>query len=364
MEDGHSSENCSDPPVGFHASMYAATYTIIFIPGLVGNAVALWVLCHFIKKKSKAVVFMVNLAVADLAHVCSLPLRMYYYINRSWPFGSVLCQLCFYLKYLNMYASICFLTCISIQRYLFLRHPFKAKDWKCRYDVAVSAAIWTVVGAACLPLPILRSPSLTNNTDTCFADLGVRQLTMGASVTMVVVAELSGFLVPLAIILSCTWRMRQSLKEGHPPLQETNEKHKAWRMILGCVAVFLICFTPYHMNFPLFMMVKLEAIRACSVRHGVLYFHSISLCLASLNCCLDPVIYYFMTSEFQQKLLQNCSFASCSRFMSLDSSGTTISSAEEKSEADKRNKNILMTYFWIRGPRRFKDDGMESPLSS
>ncbi|XP_016853088.1 putative P2Y purinoceptor 10 isoform X1 [Anolis carolinensis] len=363
MGDNNSLGNCTDPSMDFQATLYAATYTVIFIPGLLGNGIALWVLCRFINKKNKAVIFMMNLAAADLAHIISLPLRMYYYINHSWPFGGFLCQLCFYLKYLNMYASICFLTCISIQRYLFLRHPFKAKDWKCRYDVAISAAIWIVVGAACLPLPILRSPSLTNSTNTCFADLGVRQLNMGTSIAMVLVAELSGFLLPLVIILYCTWKMRQSLQESHAPLQHANEKQKAWRMILGCAAVFFICFTPYHVNFPLFMMVKQEAIRDCSARRRTLYFHSISLCLASLNCCLDPIIYYFMTSEFQEKLFRNCRANIWSRLTNLDSSRSPGSSGGEQGERAKRNRSVLMTYLWTLRPHRSEQDGMESPLS-
>ncbi|RMB92610.1 hypothetical protein DUI87_30919 [Hirundo rustica rustica] len=98
--------------------------SVIFILGLLANSAALLVLCQFLSRKSKAVIFMINLAMAYLAHVLSLPLRTYYYINHTWPFGSFLCQVCFYLKYLNMYASICFLTCISIQHYFFLYHPF------------------------------------------------------------------------------------------------------------------------------------------------------------------------------------------------------------------------------------------------
>ncbi|KAJ7310452.1 hypothetical protein JRQ81_007370 [Phrynocephalus forsythii] len=66
-------ENCTDSPMGFHASVYAATYTILFIPGLLGNSLALWVLCHFLREKSKAVVFTINLADAHLAHVLLKP---------------------------------------------------------------------------------------------------------------------------------------------------------------------------------------------------------------------------------------------------------------------------------------------------
>lgn len=305
MESNVSSGNCSQPQMSFQSTLYAATYTIIFIPGLLANSAALWVLCRFISKKSKAVIFMINLAVADLAHVLSLPLRMYYYINHTWPFGTFLCQLCFYLKYLNMYASICFLTCISIQRYLFLLHPFKATAWKRRYDVGLSAAVWLFVGAACLPLPIVRSPALSNSTTTCFSDLAVKQLTPGASIALVTVAELFGFVIPFGIIAWCTWKMRQSLQEGGTQLQSTSEKQKALRMVLMCAAVFFICFTPYHINFPFFMMVIENIIKDCTVHSNTLRFHPISLCLASLNCCLDPVLYYFMTSEFQDQLLRH-----------------------------------------------------------
>uniref|UniRef100_A0A8D0BR01 Putative P2Y purinoceptor 10 n=1 Tax=Salvator merianae TaxID=96440 RepID=A0A8D0BR01_SALMN len=363
MQKSNASGNCTNPAMGFQASLYAATYTIIFVPGLLGNGLALWVLCRFLSKKSKAVIFMINLATADLAHVVSLPLRTYYYINHSWPFGGFLCQLCFYLKYLNMYASICFLTCISIQRYFFLLHPFKAKNWNWRYDVAISAVIWTVVGAACLPLPVLRSPTLSNNSHACFADLEVKQLTMGASVALVLIAEFSGFVIPLATIIYCTWKMRQSLQDAPTPLQHANEKQKAWHMIIGCAAVFFICFTPYHVNFPIFMMVKQDAITDCSVRRRALFFHPISLCLASLNCCLDPILYYFMTSEFQERLFRHCGLGIFSRLTSLDSSSNTNSSPGGKNEGDRRNKNVLMAYFWTLQPHRFKSDGMESPLS-
>ncbi|NXN93016.1 GP174 protein, partial [Rhinopomastus cyanomelas] len=309
-----SSGNCTAPQMSFQSTLYATTYTLIFIPGLLANSAALWVLCRFISRKSKAVIFMINLAVADVAHVLSLPLRMYYYTNHMWPFGSFLCQLCFYLKYLNMYASICFLTCISIQRCLFLLYPFQAKNWKRRYDVAISTVIWLVVGAACLPLLVVRSPALSNSTSTCFSDLGVKQLSPGDSIALVTVAELFGFVMPLGIIAGCTWKMRQSLRECPTQLQTTSEKQRALRMVLMCAAVFFICFTPYHINFPFFMMVIENIIRDCSVHRITLRFHPISLCLASLNCCLDPILYYFMTSEFQDQLLRHSCAALRARF--------------------------------------------------
>ncbi|NWR92726.1 GP174 protein, partial [Furnarius figulus] len=318
-----SNQSCSSGNITFKSSLYATTYTLIFIPGLLANSVALWVLCRFISRKSKAIIFMINLAVADLAHVLSLPLRIYYYINHTWPFGKFLCLLCFYLKYLNMYASICFLTCISIQRYLFLYQPFKAKGWKRRYDVAISAAVWLFVGVACLPFPIMRNSGLANNTNTCFADLGVQQINSKvATVLMTGMAELLGFVGPLVIILFCTWKTKDSLRGFHFPQENSGEGQKAQKMVSMCAVVFCVCFAPYHINFFFYMLVKENVITDCFLSTITLYTQPFCLSLASLDCCLDPIIYFFMTSEFQDQISRHSSMAIRSRLMSKESASS------------------------------------------
>ncbi|KAM6252453.1 putative P2Y purinoceptor 10 [Spheniscus humboldti] len=318
-----SNQNCSSHNIMFKNSLYATTYTLIFIPGLLANSAALWVLCRFISKKNKAVIFMINLAMADLAHVLSLPLRIYYYINSTWPFGRFLCLLCFYLKYLNMYASICFLTCISIQRYFFLYQPFKAKDWKRRYDVAISAVVWLFVGVACLPFPIMRSYGLAKNTNTCFADLQVRQIdSKVATVLMTGTAELFGFIGPLIIILFCTWKTKDSLRGFQIPLQNSSERRKALRMVSMCAIVFCVCFAPYHINFFFYMLVKEKVITDCFLSTITLYTQPFCLSLASLDCCLDPILYFFMTSEFQDQISRHSSMVIRSRLMSKESASS------------------------------------------
>ncbi|KAG8510127.1 putative P2Y purinoceptor 10 [Galemys pyrenaicus] len=320
--------NCNHTDPEFHPEfqyhLYAATFILIFIPGLLANSAALWVLRSFISKKNKAIIFMINLSVADLAHVLSLPLRIYYYINRQWPFGKLLCLLCFYLKYLNMYASICFLTCISLQRCFFLLKPFKARSWKRRYDVTISAGIWVFMGTACLLFPILRN-KVTDN-ESCFADLGYQKInstiTVGALIT---VAELTGFVAPVIIIAWCTWKTTIFLRQPTMAFQGMSENQKAQRMVFMCAAVFFICFTPYHINFVFYTLVKEGIIDSCPVVRSTLYFHPFSLCLASICCLLDPIIYYFMASEFRDQLSRHGSSVIRSRLMSRESGSSMIS---------------------------------------
>ncbi|XP_044130647.1 probable G-protein coupled receptor 174 [Bufo gargarizans] len=281
--------------------LYAITYAVILIPGLIGNVLALWVFYAYMKETKRAVIFMINLAMADLLQVLSLPLRIFYYLHKSWPFGRFVCMFCFYLKYVNMYASIFFLVCISVRRFIYLLYPFRHRQRRC--DVYVSVAGWILVCISCLPFPLLRTGQETSGGEQrCFVDLPLQDIGFAASVVTVTAAEIFGFVSPLAIVLFCTWRTVTSLREPHAASHDLGEKRKALKMILTCAAVFLICFAPYHLSFPLDFLAKANKIASCSQRRAILTLHPVALCLASMNCCLDPVIYYFTTDEFRRRL--------------------------------------------------------------
>nr|XP_046152725.1 putative P2Y purinoceptor 10 isoform X1 [Oncorhynchus gorbuscha] len=431
--------------------LYFWFYLLLFIPGLCLNTTALWVLCRHISKKTKAVIFMVNLALADLLHVMSLPLRIHYYLTHTWPFGQTLCLFCFYLKYLNMYASITFLVCISVQRCVFLLQPFYARRWRRRYDLLISATVWLVVGIGCSPFIIMRisnstvpiqytpSPSTSlipssnhsqytgspiqystpftlpytsSSPSGCFKDLPTRKLPIPLVAAMMVLAELFGFVLPLSAISYCSLRIAHSLRQrqdrehhhnhrcpstsqaqpsvqtdrehhhnhrcpstsqaqpsvqtdrehhhnhrcpstsqAQPSVQTDREHHhnhccpstsqtqpsaqinrqmdkdkrRALRMVMSCSALFLFCFAPYHINFLLYVMVSQDIVSHCPTMLVVRHFHPVSLCVASLSCCLNPLLYYFLTAEFRQHLSQRTSSLSSSirgRLMSLESTSS------------------------------------------
>ncbi|KAF6717849.1 putative G-protein coupled receptor 174 [Oryzias melastigma] len=98
-------ENCTNSSLkDYQHDVYAVVYSVILAPGLIFNILALWVFRIYIKETKKGVLFMMNLALSDLLQVLSLPLRIYYYLYGTWPFGTFLCMACFYVKYVNMYA--------------------------------------------------------------------------------------------------------------------------------------------------------------------------------------------------------------------------------------------------------------------
>ncbi|CDQ93902.1 unnamed protein product [Oncorhynchus mykiss] len=324
----NSSVWCPYDVIGWEPQMeqlYFWFYLLLFIPGLCLNTTALWVLCRHISKKTKAVIFMVNLALADLLHVMSLPLRIHYYLTHTWPFGQTLCLFCFYLKYLNMYASITFLVCISVQRCVFLLQPFYARRWRRRYDLLISATVWLVVGIGCSPFIIMR---ISNSTVPS-------QYTPSPSTSLIPSSNPSHYTgSPIQYSTTSTLPYTSSSPTGcfkdlptrklPLPLMD-KDKRRALRMVMSCSALFLFCFAPYHINFLLYVMVSQDIVSHCPTMLVVRHFHPVSLCVASLSCCLNPLLYYFLTAEFRQHLSQRTSSLSSSirgRLMSLESTSS------------------------------------------
>ncbi|KAK5897415.1 hypothetical protein CesoFtcFv8_010480 [Champsocephalus esox] len=294
----------------YQHQLYAVVYSVILAPGLLGNVLALWVFKVYIRETKKGVVFMINLAVADLLQVLSLPLRIYYYLTDTWPFGHPLCMICFYLKYVNMYASIFFLVCVSVRRCQLIMRPLRFNSSKQRGDLVICAVGWLLVCLCCLPFPLLRNPnnetdvnSSRPSSDLCFSELPMRTVSVQAAWVLLILAELMGFIVPLILVLGCTFLTAGSLRDSTAwAIPDRGEKRRALRMVLSCALVFLVCFAPYHVTMPLDFLVKADALSSCALRDLILRCHPVTLCLASLNCSLDPLMYYFTTDEFWRRL--------------------------------------------------------------
>ncbi|KAG7278097.1 hypothetical protein CRUP_029042 [Coryphaenoides rupestris] len=335
-----SNQSCGSSPEDlqrYQHRVYAVVYAIIFGSGLLGNLLAIWVFWRYVKETKKAVVFMMNLAVADLMQVLSLPLRIYYYLNNLWPFGQTLCMLCFYLKYVNMYASIFFMACISVRRCELVMCPLRHHSSRKKGDLYICVAGWLLVFACCIPFPILRhlphgqpGPSLhadvaelrSGRTEgvlatapstsgppsdqVCFAELPMRPIGTPAVWALLVVAELLGFVLPLVLVLACAFLTAASLRRlttAGAAAHDRREKRRALRTVLSCSLVFLVCFVPYHVTMPLDLLAKVGFLQGnCGLRELVLRTHPVTLCLASFNCSLDPLMYYFTTKEFWRTL--------------------------------------------------------------
>ncbi|XP_072469564.1 uracil nucleotide/cysteinyl leukotriene receptor [Notamacropus eugenii] len=306
--------------------LFASFYLLDFILAFVGNTLALWLFIRDQKSGTPANVFLMHLAVADLSFVLVLPTRLvYHFSGNHWPFGEIPCRLTGFLFYLNMYASIYFLTCISVDRFLAIVHPIKSiKLRRPLYAHLTCAFLWVVVAVAMAPLLVSAQTVEVNNTTVCL-QLYREKASRNALVSLAV-----AFTFPFVTTVTCYLLIIRNLRSGHRV--EKHLKDKAIKMIIMVLMIFLVCFVPYHVNRYIYVL-RYDGMRAsCEAQRVLALSNRLTSCLTSLNGALDPVMYFFVAEKFRDAL---CNLLCAKRAMTLPPSfegKTNESSLSAKSE--------------------------------
>ncbi|KAM6220065.1 uracil nucleotide/cysteinyl leukotriene receptor [Rhynchocyon petersi] len=277
-------------------ALFASFYLFDFILAFVGNTLALWLFIRDHKSGTPANVFLIHLAVADLCCVLVTPTRFIYHFSGShWPFGEMLCRLTGFLFYLNMYASIYFLTFISADRFLAIVHPIRSlKLRRPFYAHLACTLLWVVVTVAMAPLLVSPQTMQTNHTVICL------QLYREKASRHALVSLAMAFTFPFVTTVTCYLLIIRSLRQG--PRMEQRLKSRAVRMIAAVLAIFLVCFVPYHVHRSIFVLHLHGHRPSCSSQRILALGNRITSCLTSLNGALDPIMYFFVAEKFRDTL--------------------------------------------------------------
>nr|XP_040045267.1 G-protein coupled receptor 20-like [Gasterosteus aculeatus aculeatus] len=110
------------------------------------------------------------------------------------------------------------------------------------------------------------------------------------------------FLLPLLAVVGFTLRVACFLTSspGLMPQQSRARRARAVRLLAAVLVVFTICFTPFHVRqVVVYFWVPVGGEGQGQGAGHVLAFH-ITVTLSSLNSCLDPVVYCFVTDSFKR----------------------------------------------------------------
>lgn len=153
----------------FKYDLYSVVYSVVFVLGLITNCAALFVFCFRMKMRNETTMFMTNLALSDLVFVFTLPFKVFYNVNRHWPFGDGLCKVSGTAFITNIYGSMLFLTCISVDRFLAIVYPFRSRSIRTRRNAAlVCAAVWLTIVGGGISVTFFSTINSTNRATTCF----------------------------------------------------------------------------------------------------------------------------------------------------------------------------------------------------
>lgn len=303
--------NCTDlySHSGLARVLMPLAYFIICPLGLLGNTLALHVIFTTLTKLNPSTLYSANLALSDLLFCLALPLRaMYYALGFHWPLGDGLCKATALLFYINCYAGVNFMTCLAVDRFVAIAlQPKLAWVRKMRNVKFICLLMWVLVLAQTLPL--LTMPMTHEEHDgtiTCMEYPNFEYTVQGLPFILIGAVVL-GYGIPLGTILFCysavSRRLRQAAQSNRLT-ERSGRTHKARSVIAGVVVVFIVCFSPYHINLLQYMIRKLVYDPNCKELHFFQISLHITVCLMNFNACLDPFVYFFACNGYKKKVLK------------------------------------------------------------
>nr|XP_033813863.1 P2Y purinoceptor 12 [Geotrypetes seraphini] len=284
--------------------LFPLLYMVIFLVGSVMNGLAIRIFFQ-IPSKSNFIIFLKNSVISDSLMIVTFPFKI---LSDSrfapWLFRAFVCQVTSVIFYFTMYISILFLGLITIDRYLKTVRPFKpSKPRNLLYAKIISVAIWIIM--FCLSLPNMI---FTNKKPT---PKNVKKCAFLKSEFGLVWHEIINFIcqfifwINLAIIIVCYVLITKELYKSFKRTKSVRKKsQKTVNMkVFIVIAVFFTCFVPFHFARVPYTLSQTRDVFQCSTQKTLFYLKESTLWLASLNACLNPLIYFFLCNSFKTSLL-------------------------------------------------------------
>uniref|UniRef100_A0A3P8RWG0 Neurotensin receptor 1 n=1 Tax=Amphiprion percula TaxID=161767 RepID=A0A3P8RWG0_AMPPE len=139
--------------------IFTVIYVALFAVGSLGNSITLYTLLT--KKtlqnlQSTVHYHLASLAVSDLLIlVLSMPIELYNFIwfHYPWVFGDAVCRGYYFLRDSCSYATALNIASLSVERYMAICHPFKAKSIMSRSRTKkLISAMWITSFALATPM--------------------------------------------------------------------------------------------------------------------------------------------------------------------------------------------------------------------
>lgn len=326
----------------FRYDLFTVFYSLVFIVGLIGNVLALFVLRRLrsAKAMNEIRIYMTNLTVADLLFVCALPFWVSYYHKRgNWDFGDALCRVTGSLFFINTYSSVLFLAIISFNRVWAVTQPLDAasSDHR-RRGIAVSLVVWIVTLSSSVPQ--LVNPGVNEDKHRkvvrCFENYLERNDTTKKTVMAMHFGIIGLFFVVFLLVVVCNVLIGRTLwaqRRTQAGRKRWGVKKYALWMVCVVVLVFVVCFLPHHLvQGPWAMSVLGYGGLQQETRQWLNDAHQITTVLMGLNCILDPVVYCFSTQKFRRYMASQLSCLGRGRNGCTYTVSTNVSMSSQRQE--------------------------------
>ncbi|MBN3297057.1 GPR34 protein, partial [Amia calva] len=304
----------------------ALVYTMIFVFGLLGNTLALYVFLCMESKKNSVRVFLINIAIADLILIICLPFRILYHsANNHWMLSPIFCKVVGNVFYMNMYISITLLGFISVDRFIRIeRHCRKYPIQRAKWSAVICGVIWALSIAAIIPMIVL---SECNDTPGKCFNYKHRKHAKGKAyfnLFMVIIF----WIVFCSLVLSYVKIAKKllTLSREKPDLPNAQKYHRTAKKSFFVLVIFAVCFVPYHIFRIIYIWSQIGD-PTCYWKNIIDKTNEVALLFSAFNSCLDPVMFFLLSGSVRKLILRLACAGSHAHSTTTNSSTTECQQA-------------------------------------
>ncbi|XP_063833692.1 orexin/Hypocretin receptor type 1-like [Ostrinia nubilalis] len=304
------------------------THTVVFIIGLMGNALVCIAVYRNHTMRTVTNYFIVNLAVADFMVILfCLPPTVLWDVTETWFLGNVLCKLLLYFQSVSVTVSVLTLTFISVDRWYAICFPLKFKSTTGRAKTAI-LIIWTIALTFNSPdlvvLETVKSVPLRFDMEylvQCMANWSPQNELIWHVLKVLFIYTIPLTLMTVAYyqIVLVLWKNKkipgqaETIKLAPAEQTQLRSRRKAAKMLVAVVVMFAVCYFPIHLLCILRYTVDMEQSDA------VTFLALVSHVLCYANSAINPLIYNFMSGKFRREFRRSfcCSVPVPDKFTTL-----------------------------------------------
>lgn len=287
-------------------------YASIFIVGVVGNSMVVAVIYCYMKLKTVANIFVLNLAISDLTFLITLPMWATFTARGyHWPFGGFLCKASAGLAIFNLYTSIFFLMALSIDRYLAIVHPVQSRRFRTVvYARITCVVIWLFAFVLSLPTALTRDVHNISNFNTTVCAILHTNIEKSKSLKELLLAIsvmkfLLGFLIPFIVIITCYCLIGRALLSARSIQKSSRSRDdEVLRMLAAAVLAFFLCWVPHQVFHLMQVFTQLTKVENCPLLDIIDTAMPFTICIAYVNSCVNPIVYGFVGRNFRKNLVR------------------------------------------------------------
>ncbi|XP_059496322.1 pyroglutamylated RF-amide peptide receptor-like [Stegostoma tigrinum] len=310
------------PELPFIAKVtFVVIYCAIFLLAFCGNTLVLCIVRRGKRSRTVTTIFICSLAVSDLliTFFC-IPFTLLQNISSQWVGGTFACKMVPFVQTTAVVSCILTMMCIAVERYEGIVHPLRRHYLNTRAYKMLGFA-WAV--AVIVGSPMLYVQQLEVKYDflydrhyvSCLECWNSASLRQSYAVFILVALFLLPQLVMLFLYSRIVFELWIKKRVGDNSFLNalnqremskiTRKKKRAVVIMITIVALFTICWAPFHVVYILFEFNKLDE-KYDDVTINMII--AIVQAIGFFNSFNNPIVYTFMNETFKNDCF---SFLSC-----------------------------------------------------